>query len=116
MVWLALFLGGLFSLSPLDDRWSNTITLPGQPGDRAEQQLDRHIAGKTPLPQVECLNPAKFAPNSKRLLSVGDASTTTSVGLNLALNGPDAATIALALLPLSAPRLRFAEHALCLTA
>jgi RND superfamily putative drug exporter len=38
-VWLALFLGGLFSVSPLSDRWTLDFSLPGQPGDRAEQQL-----------------------------------------------------------------------------
>ena len=38
-VWLALFLGGLFSVSPLSERWSLDFSLPGQPGDNAEQQL-----------------------------------------------------------------------------
>lgn len=38
-VWLALFLGGLFSVNLLNDRWSPSFSLPGQPGDRAERQL-----------------------------------------------------------------------------
>jgi len=38
-VWLLLFLGGLFSVSPLSERWSLDFSLPGQPGDDAEQQL-----------------------------------------------------------------------------
>jgi RND superfamily putative drug exporter len=38
-VWLALFLGGLFSASQLSDRWTLDFSLPGQQGDRAEQQL-----------------------------------------------------------------------------
>jgi putative drug exporter of the RND superfamily len=38
-VWLALFLGGLFSASHLTDRWAYDFSLPGQPGDRAEHQL-----------------------------------------------------------------------------
>src|SRR3954468_24086405 len=38
-IWLALFLGGLASASPLGDRWSLDFSLPGQPGDNAEQQL-----------------------------------------------------------------------------
>ena len=38
-IWVALFLGGLFSVSALSDRWSLDFSLPGQPGDQAEQQL-----------------------------------------------------------------------------
>ncbi len=38
-VWLALFVGGILSVSPLSDRWALDFSLPGQPGDRAEQQL-----------------------------------------------------------------------------
>jgi RND superfamily putative drug exporter len=38
-VWLALFIGGMVSVSPLGDRWSLDFSLPGQPGDTAEQQL-----------------------------------------------------------------------------
>src|SRR3954467_10197596 len=38
-LWLVLFLGGLASASPLGDRWSLDFSLPGQPGDNAEQQL-----------------------------------------------------------------------------
>src|SRR5919112_2680644 len=38
-IWLALFIGGLVSVSPLGDRWSLDFSLPGQPGDTAEQQL-----------------------------------------------------------------------------
>src|SRR3954470_12105196 len=38
-IWLALFLGGLASASPLGNRWSLDFSLPGQPGDNAEQQL-----------------------------------------------------------------------------
>ena len=37
--WLALFVGGLFSAGQLGDRWALDFSLPGQPGDRAEQQL-----------------------------------------------------------------------------
>ncbi|MEO6500714.1 MAG: MMPL family transporter [Jatrophihabitantaceae bacterium] len=38
-IWLTLFIGGMVSVSPLDDRWSLDFSLPGQPGDNAEQQL-----------------------------------------------------------------------------
>ncbi len=38
-VWVALVLGGIFSVSPLSDRWSLDFSLPGQPGDNAEQRL-----------------------------------------------------------------------------
>jgi RND superfamily putative drug exporter len=38
-VWLALFLGGLFSSTQLADRWTYDFSLPGQPGDQAEHQL-----------------------------------------------------------------------------
>ncbi len=38
-VWLVLFLGGMFSASALSDRLSLDFSLPGQPGDDAEQQL-----------------------------------------------------------------------------
>jgi putative drug exporter of the RND superfamily len=38
-VWLALFIGGLFSASHLSGRWTYDFSLPGQPGDRAEHQL-----------------------------------------------------------------------------
>jgi putative drug exporter of the RND superfamily len=38
-IWLALFLGGLFSSSQLGNRWAFDFSLPGQPGDRAEHQL-----------------------------------------------------------------------------
>ncbi len=38
-LWLALFVGGLLSASHLTDRWAYDFSLPGQPGDRAEQQL-----------------------------------------------------------------------------
>jgi RND superfamily putative drug exporter len=38
-VWFVLFVGGMISVSPLSDRWSLDFSLPGQPGDNAEQQL-----------------------------------------------------------------------------
>jgi RND superfamily putative drug exporter len=38
-IWLVLFLGGMFSVSPLSERWTLDFSLPGQPGDQAEQQL-----------------------------------------------------------------------------
>ncbi len=38
-LWVMLFLGGLFSVSPLSERWALDFSLPGQPGDVAEQQL-----------------------------------------------------------------------------
>jgi putative drug exporter of the RND superfamily len=38
-VWLALFLGGIFAAGPLGHRWSLDFSLPGQPGDQAQQQL-----------------------------------------------------------------------------
>src|SRR3954470_3069638 len=38
-VWFALLIGGLFAVSPLSDRFSLNFSLPGQPGDRAEQEL-----------------------------------------------------------------------------
>ena len=38
-IWVALFIGGMVSVSPLADRWSLDFSLPGQPGDNAEQQL-----------------------------------------------------------------------------
>ncbi|MGI8676271.1 MAG: MMPL family transporter [Nocardioidaceae bacterium] len=37
--WAVLFLGGMFSASQLSDRLSLDFSLPGQPGDDAEQQL-----------------------------------------------------------------------------
>src|SRR6185312_6480320 len=37
--WFALFVGGLFSATQLSTRWSLDFSLPGQPGDQAEQQL-----------------------------------------------------------------------------
>jgi putative drug exporter of the RND superfamily len=37
--WVLLFLGGMVSLSPLGERWTLDFSLPGQPGDNAEQQL-----------------------------------------------------------------------------
>jgi RND superfamily putative drug exporter len=39
MLWLLLFLGGLFSASQLNGRLSLDFSLPGQPGDNAEQKL-----------------------------------------------------------------------------
>ena len=38
-LWFALFLGGLFSATQLNGRLSLDFSLPGQPGDNAEQQL-----------------------------------------------------------------------------
>jgi RND superfamily putative drug exporter len=38
-LWFALFLGGLFSSAQLSTRWSLDFSLPGQPGDQAQQQL-----------------------------------------------------------------------------
>jgi putative drug exporter of the RND superfamily len=38
-IWFVLFVGGMISVSPLSDRWSLDFSLPGQPGDNAEQQL-----------------------------------------------------------------------------
>jgi RND superfamily putative drug exporter len=38
-VWLALFVGGLLAVSPLSHRWSLDFSLPGQPGDQAQQEL-----------------------------------------------------------------------------
>jgi putative drug exporter of the RND superfamily len=38
-VWLALFLGGIFAAGPLGHRWSLDFSLPGQPGEQAQQQL-----------------------------------------------------------------------------
>jgi RND superfamily putative drug exporter len=38
-VWALLFLGGMLSASQLSDRWTFDFSLPGQPGDDAEQQL-----------------------------------------------------------------------------
>src|SRR6476620_10281921 len=37
--WLLLFLGGLFSAGQLNGRLSLDFSLPGQPGDNAEQEL-----------------------------------------------------------------------------
>ncbi|MBA3310533.1 MAG: MMPL family transporter, partial [Nocardioidaceae bacterium] len=37
--WVVLFLGGMFSASQLSDRLSLDFSLPGQPGDDAENQL-----------------------------------------------------------------------------
>jgi RND superfamily putative drug exporter len=60
-VWVVLFLGGLLSVSPLSERWALDFSLPGQPGDQAEQQLidtygastyDTYIATVT-VPQGE---------------------------------------------------------------
>jgi RND superfamily putative drug exporter len=38
-VWVALFIGGVFASSNLSDRLSLDFSLPGQPGDKAEQQM-----------------------------------------------------------------------------
>ncbi|MEP7115310.1 MAG: MMPL family transporter [Ilumatobacteraceae bacterium] len=38
-LWLALFIGGLLSANALNTRWTLDFSLPGQPGDQAEQQL-----------------------------------------------------------------------------
>ncbi|MDX6228905.1 MAG: putative drug exporter of the superfamily [Frankiales bacterium] len=38
-IWLALFVGGLFSSTQLTNRWTFDFSLPGQPGDKAEHQL-----------------------------------------------------------------------------
>lgn len=38
-IWMVLFLGGLFSAGQLSDRLSLDFSLPGQPGDAAEQRL-----------------------------------------------------------------------------
>ncbi len=38
-VWAVLFLGGMFSAGQLGDRLSLDFSLPGQPGDAAEQRL-----------------------------------------------------------------------------
>ena len=38
-LWVALFMGGIVSVSPLSERWSLDFSLPGQPGDNAERQL-----------------------------------------------------------------------------
>ena len=38
-IWLVLFVGGVFSAGQLSDRLSLDFSLPGQPGDKAEQQL-----------------------------------------------------------------------------
>jgi RND superfamily putative drug exporter len=38
-IWFALLVGGIVSTGPLNDRWSVDFSLPGQPGDIAEQQL-----------------------------------------------------------------------------
>ena len=38
-IWLVLLLGGIAATGPLSDRWSVDFSLPGQPGDVAEQQL-----------------------------------------------------------------------------
>jgi RND superfamily putative drug exporter len=40
-IWLALFLGGLVSVTQLGSRWTLDFSTPGQPGDKAEQQLVR---------------------------------------------------------------------------
>jgi RND superfamily putative drug exporter len=39
LVWLALFVGGILAASQLSDRLTVDFSLPGQPGDTAEQQL-----------------------------------------------------------------------------
>ena len=38
-LWLVLFVGGLMSAGQLKHRWSLDFSLPGQPGDNAQQQL-----------------------------------------------------------------------------
>jgi putative drug exporter of the RND superfamily len=45
--WLVLFLGGILSMSPLSERWTLDFSLPGQPGDRAEQQLIEKYGAST---------------------------------------------------------------------
>jgi RND superfamily putative drug exporter len=39
VIWLAFFIGGILAVGPLGARWSYNFSLPGQPGDNAEQQL-----------------------------------------------------------------------------
>ncbi|MDX6254450.1 MAG: putative drug exporter of the superfamily [Frankiales bacterium] len=39
VIWLTLFVGGLFSSAQLTNRWTFDFSLPGQPGDKAEHQL-----------------------------------------------------------------------------
>jgi RND superfamily putative drug exporter len=46
-VWLVLFLGGIFSLSPLSQRWTLDFSLPGQPGAQAEQKLVEEFGAST---------------------------------------------------------------------
>ena len=45
--WLVLFLGGILSVSPLSERWTLDFSLPGQPGDVAEQQLIEKYGSST---------------------------------------------------------------------
>jgi putative drug exporter of the RND superfamily len=63
-IWIVLFLGGLLSVSALNGRWTLDFSLPGQPGDQAEQQLiktygvstyDSYIATVT-VPQGETVD------------------------------------------------------------
>ncbi|MEP6666668.1 MAG: MMPL family transporter, partial [Nocardioidaceae bacterium] len=46
-LWVVLFFGGMFSASQLSDRLSLDFSLPGQPGDAAEQQLIKTYGAST---------------------------------------------------------------------
>jgi RND superfamily putative drug exporter len=67
--WVLLFLGGMLSVSPLSDRWTLDFSLPGQPGDNAEQELidnygvstfDTYVAVVT-VPEGETVQQAEDA-------------------------------------------------------
>jgi putative drug exporter of the RND superfamily len=47
LVWLALFAGGIVAAGQLSDRLTIDFSLPGQPGDKAEQQLIDNYGAST---------------------------------------------------------------------
>jgi len=68
-IWLGLFIAGMVAVSPLADRWSLDFSLPGQPGDNAEQELietfgvstfDSYVAVVT-VPKGETVEQSKVA-------------------------------------------------------
>ena len=94
-VWLALFLGGLFSASHLSDRWAYDFSLPGQPGDRAEHQLldtygvssmNTYLATVT-VPDGQTVEPNKSAVAAVIATSVADVPNVKLRVVDLASTG-----------------------------
>ena len=85
-IWVVLFLGGLFSAGQLGDRLSLDFSLPGQPGDDAEQRLiqtygvstfDTYVAIVT-VPEGETVEE-----NQDAVAEVFDAAVGAVTGVDL---------------------------------